>query len=115
LPCPSILTLLRLPCARRPTSSTLFPYTTLFRSCSHMEPRAGKVDQAAGVIGVGVREHDIGHHRRLVSQCAQPPVDALLGRELGADRKSTRLNSSHVKISYAVFRLNKTNPPPAFR
>src|SRR5205814_4037924 len=66
---------------RRPPRSTLFPYTTLFRSRRRrVEPR-----------GVPQREH------------------ALLrgGREAVRDRKSTRLNSSHLGISYAVFCLKK--------
>src|SRR5207253_5600535 len=66
---------------RRPPRSTLFPYTTLFRSC-----------------GSG------------------PRFGAWLGSPrcpfLRPDRKSTRLNSSHVAISYAVFCLKKKNPPP---
>src|SRR3989442_4950826 len=67
---------------RRPPRSTLFPYTTLFRS-----PRADVAAQAdparRALDGVGTRD--------------------------GADRKSTRLNSSHVRISYAVFCLKKKN------
>src|SRR6266511_5464092 len=60
---------------RRPPRSTLFPYTTLFRS--RIGARAGQF----------------------------PPRDC--PRSVGRDRKSTRLNSSHVKISYAVFCLKK--------
>src|SRR3712207_6974038 len=78
---------------RRPPRSTLFPYTTLFRSCildEHL-PRL-------------VAEHDHA-----------PPVEAhrfggahLAGNAaLALDRKSTRLNSSHANISYAVFCLKK--------
>src|SRR6202165_3697056 len=69
---------------RRPPRSTLFPYTTLFRSPG----RQIRVDCPAAV----------GTHR----------VDQELDGELG-DRKSTRLNSSHLAISYAVFCLEKTN------
>src|SRR5258707_10305617 len=65
---------------RRPPRSTLFPYTTLFRSCCS--------DWCAG-RGV------VSHH---------PPVFQL---DNAADRKSTRLNSSHANISYAVFCLKK--------
>src|SRR5688572_31903606 len=81
---------------RRPPRSTLFPYTTLFRS-----------EQAAGVVGPG--------HRRIAAQGVLL-VDALEdGAAFGADqlpfrmldRKSTRLNSSHSQISYAVFCLKK--------
>src|SRR3989442_3896191 len=69
---------------RRPPRSTLFPYTTLFRSHQRL---AGVLEQALQV-GLG------GLFHRLVDL-----VDA--------DRKSTRLNSSHVRISYAVFCLKK--------
>src|SRR3989442_4541379 len=76
---------------RRPPRSTLFPYTTLFRSpqiverghtprSDHVEPERG---EGAGTVHVGAGEHAV------------------------ADRKSTRLNSSHVRISYAVFCLKK--------
>src|SRR5436309_7564066 len=84
---------------RRPPRSTLFPYTTLFRS------------------GGDERRRDDG---RLGSAAVRPAGDDLVadrergpGREPGRaghhleDRKSTRLNSSHVKISYAVFCLKK--------
>src|SRR5205807_4977173 len=63
---------------RRPPRSTLFPYTTLFRSEASHLPRAG------------------GAHAELRARHA-----------LGLDRKSTRLNSSHLVISYAVFCLKK--------
>src|SRR2546422_6000807 len=73
---------------RRPPRSTLFPYTTLFRSLEHMrdEPRA-----ALTVLSNG----DTYDHV------------SLLGRIVSRDRKSTRLNSSHGYISYAVFCLKK--------
>src|SRR3989442_2259464 len=73
---------------RRPPRSTLFPYTTLFRSCD------------AGVFDVELRRQ-----RRV----ARPDVGELEGGHDGVslDRKSTRLNSSHVRISYAVFCLKK--------
>src|SRR3712207_8224034 len=92
---------------RRPPRSTLFPYTTLFRSVEEGEadalgpeevgqllldaeepPGGGQV--ADVLVGVGVADHH------------------LLGVALGGeDRKSTRLNSSHANISYAVFCLKK--------
>src|SRR5690606_41696039 len=74
---------------RRPPRSTLFPYTTLFRSLPHHlapDPRRRLERHVA-------RDH--------VDDAAQGDVP------LEADRKSTRLNSSHVKISYAVFCLKK--------
>src|SRR5436309_15981532 len=72
---------------RRPPRSTLFPYTTLFRS------RRGAVGRRDGADGDSADD-------RAPSGAAPPGPD-------GADRKSTRLNSSHVKISYAVFCLKK--------
>src|SRR2546426_4976096 len=71
---------------RRPPRSTLFPYTTLFRSRDEAA--------AADEVQVGnVMRSEIGvHHAR---------------SGIGADRKSTRLNSSHLVISYAVFCLKK--------
>src|SRR3712207_8667182 len=77
---------------RRPPRSTLFPYTTLFRSSSIFDPRIGEAD-AADAIEV-VREE-------VLRETASPY--ALNHR----DRKSTRLNSSHANISYAVFCLKK--------
>src|SRR5690349_23792671 len=72
---------------RRPPRSTLFPYTTLFRS-----PRP-----------------DRAGHGRPARAFASPQGDAVRqpGAGRGQDRKSTRLNSSHVEISYAVFCLKK--------
>src|SRR2546427_6080276 len=77
---------------RRPPRSTLFPYTTLFRSagCPH---RSGKL--SGNPVGGG--------------QCFGHPVSSttLGGGLVRRDRKSTRLNSSHSQISYAVFCLKK--------
>src|SRR3712207_7395001 len=85
---------------RRPPRSTLFPYTTLFRS-----PR----DAGAGEVAVVVirRRQAVGD-----AQLVGPDVGGGAGRagvavEVGRDRKSTRLNSSHANISYAVFCLKK--------
>src|SRR5258708_19035133 len=85
---------------RRPPRSTLFPYTTLFRSCAH---RA--VDLGDFLAGEARKMH------RFIGA-----IDVLLIvrvdlREylVHADRKSTRLNSSHQIISYAVFCLKKKN------
>src|SRR3712207_7793612 len=75
---------------RRPPRSTLFPYTTLFRSPRLAEELSGP---AAGLgDAIGVEDHHVSGIE------AQP----VLG-----DRKSTRLNSSHANISYAVFCLKK--------
>src|SRR5256885_9037880 len=83
---------------RRPPRSTLFPYTTLFRSGHRL---AASV--AGGVIqGVPGAVHCEGHH------AADVEGRAVSGRQrVTADRKSTRLNSSHLVISYAVFCLKK--------
>src|SRR2546430_7287873 len=72
---------------RRPPRSTLFPYTTLFRS-----------------------RHGAGAHQLFAAS-----ADAKDGAGHTLDRKSTRLNSSHSQISYAVFCLKKKNPHPSSR
>src|SRR5947207_11724878 len=86
----------------RPPRSTLFPYTTLFRS----QPRA-KVSER-GVIGgrhSAVRLES-NQDRRVATR--QPRLNRGARADLGClDRKSTRLNSSHTVISYAVFCLKK--------
>src|SRR2546426_5620768 len=84
---------------RRPPRSTLFPYTTLFRS------RAAPVRN--GAHRAGARGEGAGH--RLGVRAHQPGVEAAAGVSLEerGDRKSTRLNSSHLVISYAVFCLKK--------
>src|SRR5258707_11030982 len=78
---------------RRPPRSTLFPYTTLFRSLAALSPALEKFNRFEGVdlagLDVVVRE---------LSDVVIPN---------GVDRKSTRLNSSHANISYAVFCLKK--------
>src|SRR5688572_32276068 len=97
---------------RRPPRSTLFPYTTLFRSqhaaqSEHREQRRQRhVEAAEG------RERGREHRGRVVDG-AQPASRPLEHRRRAegarADRKSTRLNSSHSQISYAVFCLKKKN------
>src|SRR2546421_6946282 len=83
---------------RRPPRSTLFPYTTLFRSVRHETLQVG-------------RRHAV----LVVGQLRGEPAQRAVGVAQGSgDRKSTRLNSSHDQISYAVFCLkkkNKTNSP----
>src|SRR5258707_2893341 len=90
---------------RRPPRSTLFPYTTLFRSIERdasLECCFVEVETDAGIIGHGLgaitRETVIAE---IVNGVIAP---AIRGDE---DRKSTRLNSSHANISYAVFCLTK--------
>src|SRR5256885_12528464 len=99
---------------RRPPRSTLFPYTTLFRSigeaevelavrilgsCRHrlFQRLDGEVDLASLIL------RDAEAHQRIDSPgiVDEGPHEIALG--LGVDRKSTRLNSSHLVISYAVF------------
>src|SRR5688572_31784294 len=94
---------------RRPPRSTLFPYTTLFRSHAGVHERAAALarDQdriipdrmALAVRGVGARQ----------DRAAIEQVAGALGHRTKRveDRKSTRLNSSHSQISYAVFCLKK--------
>src|SRR3989454_6321957 len=86
---------------RRPPRSTLFPYTTLFRSVVR---HRGRPARRVGPL----------NERRRVPRAANPtgPLDGALGvarrgRTTARDRKSTRLNSSHLVISYAVFCLKK--------
>src|SRR5258708_10418724 len=83
---------------RRPPRSTLFPYTTLFRSVA-AEVILRTLDGRLKVSPQGAYRSD--------------PRYLLVGREAAArpDRKSTRLNSSHQIISYAVFCLKKKNTP----
>src|SRR5256885_6050969 len=95
---------------RRPPSSPLFPSPPLFRS------------RAAIEIVVAVEDHILGpldaaepDHRYVAQLVVDGPGRAAIrcsrgGREHVVDRKSTRLNSSHLVISYAVFCLKKKNP-----
>src|SRR2546426_6945158 len=90
---------------RRPPRSTLFPYTTLFRS-----RRGGGERRPRGVETAAEQQHvTIGHQPRFTVHAsnddaadAAPPLPIS-----NVDRKSTRLNSSHLVISYAVFCLKK--------
>src|SRR5207249_10861107 len=82
---------------RPPPSSTLFPYTTLFRSPVHLVLRE-------------IAPHDLAilaHAGEFRRDGVRPQRESL------EDRKSTRLNSSHVSISYAVFCLKKKNTSPS--
>src|SRR5258707_11947263 len=78
---------------RRPPRSTLFPYTTLFRSVVSL-PNARQ-------------EEDLVIHREAEQEGEHDDRDEVPDRPRGGDRKSTRLNSSHANISYAVFCLKK--------
>src|SRR2546426_8395239 len=89
---------------RRPPRSTLFPYTTLFRSPTqffmgwHPQTLYGIADSPIGVAA-WLLDHD--------PLSLQLIARAFDGEPTGLDRKSTRLNSSHLVISYAVFCLKK--------
>src|SRR2546427_9602870 len=85
---------------RRPPRSTLFPYTTLFRS--DQAPRLPAAHHARR----GPHGHR-RHRRRTHSSIARKPGRVVSPRRGKRDRKSTRLNSSHSQISYAVFCLKK--------
>src|SRR3712207_7863100 len=83
---------------RRPPRSTLFPYTTLFRSAHHRPP--GEADAEVELHGQREVEPVVLERRQGGGVEELAPA--------GLDRKSTRLNSSHANISYAVFCLKKT-------
>src|SRR3712207_8828143 len=96
---------------RRPPRSTLFPCTTLFRS-QRLRSQRYRRQPAAGALRPGPeddepdgRQHGSARHGLDVEEAARP-ADAGAVEE-GQDRKSTRLNSSHANISYAVFSLKK--------
>src|SRR3712207_8168779 len=99
---------------RRPPRSTLFPYTTLFRSVhaeqpdrAHLpaDPRPPVRDRLhRAVLHGGARAPLREQERRPLRS---DPAVTLAEREGAVDRKSTRLNSSHANISYAVFCLKK--------
>src|SRR3712207_7904319 len=92
---------------RRPPRSTLFPYTTLFRSegfsfCLRQDRQVRPQHDGPQKAG------DLLNRAELRVLVVQPGLDLLKPRSLQArDRKSTRLNSSHANISYAVFCLKK--------
>src|SRR3712207_7599977 len=92
---------------RRPPRSTLFPYTTLFRSFQQGQLRHHEVEAPDRHHHADAQQVARGHAARLTAHPrgtrAAPPAPASDPR----DRKSTRLNSSHANISYAVFCLKK--------
>src|SRR2546430_7350563 len=83
---------------RRPPRSTLFPYTTLFRSTSEImtiQATGDKAKAADFIAKMAIARPEV---KRMLDKLSDVPVE---------DRKSTRLNSSHSQISYAVFCLKK--------
>src|SRR5256885_5292671 len=86
---------------RRPPRSTLFPYTTLFRSYYLVESR--RVNGRPRPVVVQY----LGSADTLLQRLQQPQAEPTRARLSQLDRKSTRLNSSHLVISYAVFCLKK--------
>src|SRR3712207_7499300 len=99
---------------RRPPRSTLFPYTTLFRSRDQLTARPG------GVARVHAHRVDADTGElRVIQSIPQTAFAAAVGlvtdqqnHPPAVDRKSTRLNSSHANISYAVFCLKKKKKSP---
>src|SRR5437667_6509220 len=88
---------------RRPRCSTLLPYTTLFRSALSRHERVNDEAHPRGLPGREARDDPA-------------PVAGFAARETAwIDRKSTRLNSSHITISYAGFCLKKKNSPSSCR
>src|SRR5690606_41532322 len=105
------LSLLR---CRQPSSCTLFPYTTLFRSKKgnvilldtyYYSPKNRIHKKAPSDFS-----RDLWEFAQRVSQEYDRPIDRWTNSHKSRDRKSTRLNSSHVKSSYAVFCLKKKKP-----
>src|SRR5690606_40985791 len=106
------LTSIIIPHQPRPT---LFPYTPLFRSCAFVQVVAA----STVVVGHDMRPSSPGMAAAFAAGAAEAGADVVMiglastdqlyfaSGHLGQDRKSTRLNSSHVKISYAVFCLKK--------
>src|SRR5437868_14093574 len=85
---------------RRPPGPTLFPYTTLFRSGSRGEDAGDEPGRPVHEPAPERRDRRDARHGEDERDCPE---------RRGEDRKSTRLNSSHVSISYAVFCLKKKN------
>src|SRR3712207_6965697 len=98
---------------RRPPRSTLFPYTTLFRSLAPLRSPDGLsvLELHTAPWGNGVPfpcpVEEFWSEARPIADCGLRIADCRSGT--GTDRKSTRLNSSHANISYAVFCLKKNN------
>src|SRR2546430_13519611 len=99
---------------RRPPRSTLFPYTTLFRSrtaaqfmslnSNHANALCQLCADVCNACADECGKHNVDHCRECAKTCRHCAEECA-----SIDRKSTRLNSSHSQISYAVFCLKKTN------
>src|SRR3989442_7608399 len=100
---------------RRPPRSTLFPYTTLFRSVSDVHETADGICRRSRLrddrpVHAGRCRPVLRGTEARAAHKGDPPRRELVDHHVTAtDRKSTRLNSSHVRISYAVFCLKKKN------
>src|SRR2546429_6255738 len=94
---------------RRPPRSTLFPYTTLFRSCRSGRPRRlGQPERCTRPASPGPSRSTPTHASSAdASSCGAACIGRNRRAASSSDRKSTRLNSSHGYISYAVFCLKK--------
>src|SRR5690349_23474926 len=94
---------------RHPPRPTLFPYTTLFRSLRAEQPAQLAVEvtpqlvEVRRTVATAIGEVQVGRRRPVASRCGRRSAAPVRP----GDRKSTRLNSSHVEISYAVFCLKK--------
>src|SRR5256885_12302956 len=98
---------------RRPPRSTLFPYTTLFRSFAEHDlskELGGRPVDLAFIDGMHLFEFALRDFVNLERYCAPGSTILEPGAQYRSDRKSTRLNSSHLVISYAVFCLKKKIP-----
>src|SRR3712207_6962492 len=93
---------------RRPPRSTLFPYTTLFRSVPNREAVAEGITGSAGVVSsAAIVMVAVFSIFATLSTIDMKQLGVGLAAAILLDRKSTRLNSSHANISYAVFCLKK--------
>src|SRR5690242_21494669 len=94
---------------RRPPSSTLFPYTTLFRSARRGDVRANQasITVTSPELVAPATMEGVGFKSGVEAPRGTAAARGAARFSLGRDRKSTRLNSSHMSISYAVFCLKK--------
>src|SRR3712207_8774907 len=96
---------------RRPPRSTLFPYTTLFRSCACSTSRLSSSAEGVSSTALCCDAHVVScaSRGRSCQNVSARASEMRSTRPTTRDRKSTRLNSSHANISYAVFCLKKKN------